>query len=105
MQNKIKCPKCKHEFTLVIEAKLVSPEIPFDESDPPFDPDPDPFEGKSDHDRFRVPFGKHKGEHIGDVPSSYLSWILQQDWLEDRYPDFAEIALAEFDTRKRSKML
>lgn len=27
-----------------------------------------------------IPFGKHKGEPVEDVPTSYLEWLLEQDW-------------------------
>lgn len=31
-------------------------------------------------DDYIVPFGKHKGRKIGDVPCAYLLWFLEQDW-------------------------
>lgn len=34
-----------------------------------------------------LPFGKHTGEPISNVPSSYLKWCLEQDWFEDKYED------------------
>jgi uncharacterized protein (DUF3820 family) len=30
-----------------------------------------------------LPFGKHKGEDLRDVPLDYLKWIESQDWLKD----------------------
>lgn len=33
-----------------------------------------------------LPFGKHKGEDIEDIPDSYLSWLLDSEWFEKRYP-------------------
>jgi uncharacterized protein (DUF3820 family) len=29
-----------------------------------------------------LPFGKHKGEDIVDVPLDYLQWLEEQDWLQ-----------------------
>jgi Putative quorum-sensing-regulated virulence factor len=26
----------------------------------------------------RMPFGKHRGEHISDIPTSYLAWLLEE---------------------------
>ena len=28
-----------------------------------------------------MPFGKHKGELLEDVPASYLLWLLTTDWI------------------------
>ena len=30
-----------------------------------------------DNDNFRMPFGKHKGTMISDLPSSYLKWLAE----------------------------
>lgn len=43
------------------------------------------------HDDDKMPFGKHKGQRLGDVPDSYWRWFLQQDWAE-QYPDLLEYA-------------
>ena len=32
------------------------------------------------NDKYIMPFGKHKGEAIGDVPASYLLWFFEQVW-------------------------
>src|SRR5262245_5291703 len=26
----------------------------------------------------RMPFGKHKGSHVRDIPTSYLAWLLRE---------------------------
>lgn len=31
-------------------------------------------------DKYIMPFGKHKGEAIGDVPAQYLLWFFEQPW-------------------------
>jgi hypothetical protein len=39
--------------------------------------------------RFVFPFGKHKGRDIGDVPSDYLVWCLDNmDWLDPGHEKF-----------------
>lgn len=27
-----------------------------------------------------MPFGKHRGKPLGEVPADYLVWLLEQDW-------------------------
>ena len=34
-----------------------------------------------------MPFGKHKGQSIHDIPSPYFRWLLDQDWFEQQYPE------------------
>lgn len=34
-----------------------------------------------------VPFGKHAGKQVGDVPESYMRWCLDQEWFETQYPE------------------
>ena len=43
------------------------------------------------HDDDRMPFGKYKGQRLGDVPDSYWRWFLSQDWC-DEWPDLVEYA-------------
>ena len=43
------------------------------------------------HDDSKMPFGKHGGERLGDVPDSYWRWFLSQDWC-DEWPDLVEYA-------------
>ena len=38
-----------------------------------------------------MPFGKHKGQRLGDVPDSYFKWFLNQAWCDD-YQDLVEYA-------------
>lgn len=33
----------------------------------------------------KFPFGKHKGTLIKDVPLSYLTWVLKQDWVDEKH--------------------
>ena len=32
-----------------------------------------------------LPFGKHRGKHLSEVPSDYLDWLSQQNW-ENEFP-------------------
>lgn len=43
------------------------------------------------HDDDRMPFGKHKGQRLGQIPVSYLHWFLRQDWC-DEWSDLVEYA-------------
>lgn len=43
------------------------------------------------HDDDRMPFGKYRGERLGDIPDDYWRWFLRQDWC-DRYSDLVEYA-------------
>ena len=36
-----------------------------------------------------MPFGKHRGRAMRDVPAEYLDWLRDQDWVED-WPQVAE---------------
>lgn len=29
-----------------------------------------------------MPFGKHKGKKLANVPASYLLWLFDQDWIK-----------------------
>jgi uncharacterized protein (DUF3820 family) len=40
---------------------------------------------KSVDDDSPMPFGKHKGERLGDVPSSYLVWLWNETDLRDAF--------------------
>jgi uncharacterized protein (DUF3820 family) len=47
----------------------------------------------------RLPFGKHEGEALSDVETSYLDWALGQDWLQGYH---ATSWLIAAELRKRS---
>ena len=51
-----------------------------------------------------MPFGKHKGSSIAELPSSYLDWLMGQDWFVEQKRNFVlvEVILKELETRKRS---
>ena len=41
-------------------------------------------------DETLMPFGKHKGKPMIEVPASYLDWLRDEEWLEERHPGIAE---------------
>ncbi len=43
------------------------------------------------HDDRLMPFGKHEGKRLGEVPDSYWRWFLRQDWCDER-PELVEYA-------------
>lgn len=48
-----------------------------------------------------LPFGKHKGKLICDIPSLYLQWLLDQDWFVRDHPKMEEMIKMELDYRKK----
>jgi len=30
-----------------------------------------------------MPWGKHQGTPMGDVPNGYLAWLLEQNWISE----------------------
>uniref|UniRef100_A0A6M3M5R2 Quorum-sensing-regulated virulence factor n=1 Tax=viral metagenome TaxID=1070528 RepID=A0A6M3M5R2_9ZZZZ len=48
-----------------------------------------------------LPFGKSQNEKktVDELPSSYLQWLLEQDWFEKKYERFIEPIEAELDWR------
>jgi uncharacterized protein (DUF3820 family) len=47
-----------------------------------------------------MPFGKHKGQHIEEVPTSYIRWLLDQDWVAEKFGDLFDASLIEIEFRK-----
>lgn len=46
-----------------------------------------------------IPFGKFINKAIDEVGSGYLSWIIAQNWMEEKFPDLLEAVEAELDWR------
>lgn len=42
-----------------------------------------------------IPFGKYRGEPIEEVPSGYLTWLLEQEWLDGEVADIVRDELGE----------
>lgn len=40
-------------------------------------------------DRDLMPFGKHKGKPMGEVPKDYLAWLLKQDGFTEKNKEMA----------------
>lgn len=38
-------------------------------------------------DSYTMPFGKHVGKPLKDVPASYLLWFFEQSWSEHQWPE------------------
>ena len=49
------------------------------------------------HDDSKMPFGKHKGKRLIEVPVSYWKWFLKQPWCwkESALMEYAELAIEE----------
>lgn len=47
----------------------------------------------------RMPFGKHKGRLVNDLPTGYLTWL--REWLIERdiFPDLLEAVKHELEAR------
>jgi len=43
-----------------------------------------------------MPFGKHKGMKMVNVPARYLLWLHEQDWIED-WPDLNAYIIDNLD--------
>lgn len=35
------------------------------------------------NDDTAMPWGKHKGRKLGEIPASYLLWLYEQPWIKD----------------------
>lgn len=47
-----------------------------------------------------MPFGKHKGCHIENVPWSYVRWMLEQEWIEEKFSLLYDACKIEDEYRK-----
>lgn len=43
-----------------------------------------------------MPFGKHEGEEVDELPRSYLEWLSEQDFLEEDLREEVEAALEDW---------
>jgi len=48
---------------------------------------------------FVMPLGKYGGKPLVDVPSWYLDWLAERDWI-DNYPDLCDAMNDEMEWRK-----
>lgn len=47
------------------------------------------------------PFGKHKGQDIEDIETSYLEWISGEDWFKQKFKKGCEAIKKELDYREK----
>lgn len=52
----------------------------------------------------RLPFGKsaNEGKTLEELPSSYLQWLLEQDWFEEKYARFVDFVQQEWNWREET---
>jgi hypothetical protein len=48
-----------------------------------------------------MPFGKHKGEPMQDIPATYLHWLWQSGLKDDKQSDVADYIRANLDALKQ----
>ncbi len=46
-----------------------------------------------------IPFGKHNGKSIKDLPTKYLDWIIGQDWFCEKFKDLKDEVIKELKSR------
>ena len=51
--------------------------------------------GEHGYEDIAMPFGKHKGTLLADVPNSYLDWLLEQEFVEVKHPKLYRLAKLE----------
>lgn len=59
-----------------------------------------PSEDKSYRD-MKIPFGKHRGELLADIPNSYLEWLLEQEFFEEKFPEHYTMSKKEMEYRRK----
>lgn len=47
-----------------------------------------------------MPWGKHKGEELDDIPTGYLTWLLSQTDIDNTNPELAQEAQNQLDARE-----
>ena len=51
-----------------------------------------------------MPFGKHKGTSVAELPSSYLRWLEGEDWFEEKHENLLEVVQQELRWRDETGM-
>lgn len=59
-----------------------------------------PIDDKSYRD-LKIPFGKHRGELLADLPNSYLEWLLEQDFFEEKFREQWLMSKKELEYRNK----
>jgi uncharacterized protein (DUF3820 family) len=52
-------------------------------------------------EKVRIPFGKFTNLDIEDVPSSYLVWLTNQDWFNDKHVELSNKIVKELEYRDK----
>lgn len=60
-----------------------------------------PIEKESSYRDMKIPFGKHKGELLADIPNSYLEWLLDQEFFEEKFLQHWKMAKKELEYRDK----
>lgn len=55
---------------------------------------------RGEHKDMAIPFGKHRGELIADVPTSYLNWLMDQEWTHSQFSSLMKQVRIELDFRR-----
>jgi uncharacterized protein (DUF3820 family) len=42
---------------------------------------------KINKEYMRIFFGKYNGQDLEDIPTTYLVWLSEQEWIEEKYPE------------------
>lgn len=50
---------------------------------------------------FVFPFGKYKNQPIEEADTGYLTWISEQDWFEEKFPEGVEAINTELQFREK----
>lgn len=48
----------------------------------------------------KMPWGKHAGEELDDIPTSYLTWLLSNTDIDRTHPELAQEAQNQLDARE-----
>ena len=48
----------------------------------------------------KMPWGKHKGEELDDIPTSYLNWLLSYTDIDHTQPALAQECHNQIDARE-----
>ncbi len=59
---------------------------------------------KLNYETWPFPFGKWKGKTLAEIPTSYLDWLIGEDWFikSERNAPWLVAIGQELDTRRRS---
>jgi uncharacterized protein (DUF3820 family) len=53
------------------------------------------------YEDIRLSFGKYRNELLADIPNSYLDWLLDQEFVEEKHPKLFTLAKIESHYRQQ----